>query len=190
MTVAKQLKRARLNAGTTLRSAATNAGLAPSNLSEIENGRRDPATRLASRIAGSLGYRLALIPQYNRASAAEVADVIAAAERDQVAYRVFLQLADDLATVDPTARVLLTAEEPGLTKTRWDDAIAALVEMRLLEVGAPVPVWAQDRGVGSADEWEPQRTRFPVAYSTDIEDVPMQFRKRGILITEAELTSV
>lgn len=189
MTIASQLRRARVNGRITLRGAAKSAGLAPSNLSEIENQRRDPTTKLASRIAGALGYQLVLIPQYNRGSAAEAADSIADAGREEVAYRVFLQLADDLAAVGPTARVLLTAEEPSLTNTRWDGAIAALVEARLLEAHAPVPEWAQNRGIGDVDEWEPQRTRFPLAYSTDREDVSLPFRKRGILIAEAEIVS-
>ncbi|WP_417564388.1 hypothetical protein [Microbacterium sp.] len=119
-------------------------------------------------------------------------DAIARAEavgNHRLAYRQFIQLADDLAAVDAVTKVLLSAEEPDLTGTRWDDAVAALVEYRLAEAGAPVPGWVAERR-GDADErWEPQRAALPLPFPADITAVPEPFLRRGVLIEENELAS-
>lgn len=108
----------------------------------------------------------------------------------RLAYRQFIQFADDLAAVDPATKVLLTEEEPGRTGTRWDDAVAALVEYRLVEVNAPIPKWVTARCGNPADPWEPQRAAVPLPFPPDLATVAEPFRRRGILIEENELLSV
>lgn len=106
------------------------------------------------------------------------------------AYRAFLQCNDDLAAGSAAARVTLTVDPPESTGSRWDDALAALVELRLREVGAEVPAWALE-SVGHPDDlWEPQRSSFPLVYESDRANVPDAFRRRGVLLEAGELESV
>lgn len=190
MSIVSQLKNARLATGASLRKTADAAGLCASNLSEIENGRRDPRAATVRHIADALGYQIIAIPGRQQTTAARAARTIAAEANEWDAYRVFIQLSDDLATVDGTTRVLLTAEKPLSTGTRWDDAIAGLVEHRLQQVGAPVPEWVRDSPGQPDHSWQPQRSHAPITIRPDVALVPESFRRRGVLIEESELASV
>lgn len=190
MTIAAGLRRARLNAGVSLRRTASLSGVGASSLSGIENGRREPTSGTLERIAETLGVRIAVLPYVNRLSAAAATDAIRvyAADEPAAAYRTFLQLADDLAAADDYERFLLTAEEPRILGTRWDDAVAALVEFRL--AGFVTPPWTAMRRGSPGAHWEPQRTRISLPALTDITDAAEPFRRRGIAISEGELQSV
>ncbi len=105
-------------------------------------------------------------------------------------YRAFMQLSDDLAAVGAPTRVSLTAEPPESTKSRWDDAIAGLVELRLEEARVSPPTWVRE-AIGRPDEqWEPQRSSLPLTYKSDPSLVPDAFLRRGVLIEAGELESV
>ncbi len=192
MTIVNSLRRARRRARVSLTEAATRSGVGITNLSAIENARRHPTTETAQRIADALGVTFVPVLARGRSTVAASADAIARAEDagdHRLAYRQFIQLADDLAAVDPVTKVLLSAEEPDLTGRRWDDAVAALVEYRLVEAGAPLPGWVTERG-GDADEpWEPQRAAVPLPFPADITAVAEPFLRRGVLIEENELAS-
>ncbi len=190
MSIATSLRRARLNSGVSLRRTATAAGVGASSLSNIESGRREPTSGTVERIAETLGVRVAVIPRVDRLNAADAAETIAtyADEEPATAYRAFLQLADDLAAATPYEQFLLTVEEPRRLGNRWDDAIAALVELRLPE--GSVPPWATgDDTAPSKSVWEPQRTRFGLTDLTDLSDAPEPFSRRGIAIAAGELES-
>lgn len=109
-----------------------------------------------------------------RSSAAEVAQAIAQSERQgnpRLSYRQFIQLADDLAAVDPVTKRLLTDTEPVVDGGRWYDAIAALVEHRLTAVGAPVPAWVTG-DIGQPDEpWAPQQSAVALPFPVDVAQV-------------------
>lgn len=190
MSIATSLRRARLNSGVSLRSAATAAGVGASSLSNIESGRREPTSGTVERIAEALGVRVAVIPRVDRLTAADAAETIAsyADLEPATAYRAFLQLADDLAAADPYERFLLTVEEPRRLGNRWDDAIAALVELRLPELSVPPWAWEYDT-VRRKAVWEPQRTRFALTDLTDLAEAPEPFLRRGIAISAGELES-
>ncbi|WP_404444198.1 helix-turn-helix transcriptional regulator [Microbacterium marinum] len=185
----KTLQRARANSSLSLRALARQAGIAPANLSVIENGRRDPTAATAERIARALGVELVALDTKGRVTAAAAADAIKEAASPQVAYRAYLQLASDLAAASPFDRVILSAEQPGATHTRWDDAIAGLVEWLLKRDHAPVPDWVADRPGNADSPWEPQRTNTPVALHADIRRAPEPLRRRGVAIEEEELTA-
>jgi len=189
MSIASSLRRARLNSGVSLRRIAAGSGVGASSLSNIESGRREPTSGTVERIAETLGVRVAVIPRVDRLTAADAAETIAtfADAEPATAYRAFLQLADDLAAADPYERFLLTVEEPCRLGNRWDDAIAALVELRLPE--GSVPPWtARDTAQPDA-VWEPQRTSFPLPDLTELSEAPEPFRRRGIAISAGELKS-
>ncbi|MFT3798880.1 helix-turn-helix domain-containing protein [Microbacterium sp.] len=181
------LRRARANSSLTLRALAERTGIAAANLSVIENGRRDPTATTAERVARALGVELVALNTRGRVTAAATADAIARAASPQVAYRAFLQLANDLEAASAFDRVILAAEEPVATSTRWDDAIAGLVEWLLVKRDAPVPDWVSDR-TGDVDTiWEPQRTNVPLSVHADIRRAPEPLRRRGIAIEAEEL---
>lgn len=192
MSITQSLRRARKRSGQSLRGVAARSGIAFSNLSAIENGRRDPTTSTVDRLAAAVGVDWVPFPAQGRSPAARASEEIADAEaRGQAAqaYRRFLQLADDLASADPVTRVLLSAEEPDESPSRWVDAIAALLEVRLREASAPIPSWVTAR-VGDPDNvWEPQRSARPLTLSADRTQVPPEFLRRGIAIERGELVS-
>lgn len=193
MTIVSSLRRARKNARVTLAEVAVRSGVGETNLSAIENARRDPSTATVQRIADSLGVTFVAVPVRGRSSAASAAAAIADAQASgnpRLAYRNFIQLADDLAAVDPATRVVLAAEEPERSGGRWDDALAALVEYRLIQAGAPLPQWVHKRTGDHDHTWEPQRSSVPLPVGADEDLVPEPFRRRGVLIEENELVSV
>lgn len=193
MTLAKSLRWARRRSTVSLRDAATLSGVGITNLSAIENDRRDPTTLTVQRIADALGVTFVPVIARGRSSAAVSARAIARADVAgdvRLAYRQFIQFADDLAAVDPATRVALAYEEPEETGLRWDDAVAALVEYRLSQVNAPLPSWVLARRGDDADPWEPQRSTVPFPFPIDSDDVAEPFRRRGINIEANELESV
>lgn len=193
MGIAASLRRARENAGVSLRTAARSSGVGAGNLSAIERGLRDPTTATATKIADALGVRFIPVHTAGRLSAADAVDEIAAAEASgdsPTAYRTFLQLANDLAAVSAVDRLLLSAEEPRRTATRWDDAVAGLVEWRLDELKVPLPTWTRVRQGNIGEPWEPRRTSFELPLGSRSNRVPEQLRRRGVLIEEDELASV
>jgi len=192
MTIVDSLRRARKNSGTPLSEAASVSGVGVTNLSAIEHGRRDPTTATAQRVAAALGVSFVAVPARGRSTAAEAAAAILRADEagnPALAYRSFIQLADDLGAVDAVTRVVLAAEEPERSRSRWTDAIAGLVELRLNEVGAPLPQWVRDTLGDPEHPWEPQRSDIAFPFPPDEELVPEPFRKRGVLIEENELSS-
>ena len=190
MTLVSSLRRARLRSGLSLRRAADLSGIAASNLSAIENGRRDPGTGTAARIADAVGITFIPVRLRGRTSAAEISDELTRlAGQPAEAYRALLQFADDLASTDAVGRVLLTVEEPQVTGTPWDAALAGVAEWRLGHVGAPVPSWISDTTRDPAEVWEPQRTSFPMPPVSRADRVPAPLLARGVLIEAAEFAS-
>lgn len=192
MTITQSLRRARKVSNATLAQVAAASGVREPNLSTIERGLRHPTTATAERVGDALGLKFVAVRALGRSSAAEVSAAIALARASgdaRLAYRQLIQLADDLAAVDPATRVVLTAEEPERVGDRWDDAVAALVEYRLAEVRAPLPTWVSQRTGDPEHPWEPERAREPLPFAVEPDLVPEAFRKRGVLIEESELVS-
>lgn len=193
MSITNSLRRARRHSGASLRSVASRAGVGAGNLSAIENGHRDPTTSTVDRLASAIGIDWIPFATQGRSPAARAAEDIIVAEAQghfSQAYRRFIQLADDLASADPVTRVLLAAEKPDDSASRWLDAIAALLEVRLREVSAPVPSWVTERSGLPDTVWEPRRSARALPLSTDPAQVPTEFRLRGVAIERGELESV
>ncbi len=189
---AEGLRRARLNTGRSLYDLASVSGIAASNISAIEHGRRVPTIGTVDLIASAIGVEFVPVPLHGRATVARASAEIIVQEESSpaAAYRTFLQIADDLAAVNAFQRVLLAAEEPLRTRSRWDDAVAGLVEWRLGQVDAPLPDWLVEREVVDRGWWQPRRTESPLALNADPDLVPEPLRRRGILIEEEEFASL
>ncbi|WP_455903981.1 helix-turn-helix domain-containing protein [Microbacterium sp.] len=192
MSITNSLRRARKHSGASLRSIASRAGVGAGNLSAIENGHRDPTTSTVDRLASAIGIDWIPFSAQGRSPAARAAeDIIDAEARGQFAqaYRRFIQLSDDLASADPVTRVLLAAERPDDSTSRWLDAIAALIEVRLHEASAPVPSWVTERAGLPETIWEPQRSARALPMWADRTQVPTEFLSRGVAIEQGELAS-
>lgn len=193
MSLTNSLRRARKRSGVSLRSVAARSGVGASNLSAIENGRRDPTSSTVDRLSSVIGIEWVPVVTQGRASAARALEDIAHAEAEgqfAQAYRRFIQLANDLASADAVTRVLLSAEKPEDVPSRWVDAVAALLEVRLREVSAPVPWWVLEQGGHPDALWEPQRGARPIALTADLDQVLPEFIRRGVAIEQGELVSV
>jgi len=105
-----------------------------------------------------------------------------------LAYRSLIQLADDLAAVDPDGLAVLTEMEPLSVGGRWDDAIAGIVELRLREAGVPVPGWVTARVGDPGKPWAPDHA--VVLPLPEPDSVPEPLRRRGIYIEAGEFESV
>ena len=103
---------------------------------------------------------------------------------DALAFRRFLQLADNLAAEQGATRVGLALTEPAPTGSEpWDAAIAALCEYRLKADALPVPDWVTTRTGHPDNPWTPHTSDYDIP--ADPTRVPPEFLRRGILI-EAE----
>lgn len=125
-----------------------------------------------------------------RSSAAQIAAEISAALATgdgRHAYRLLIQLADDLEAVDAPRRAALSAEPP-LTVGRWTDAIAGIVELRLREVGASIPAWVITNVGDPRETWEPTRG-VTLPWPANLAHVPEPLRRRGVAIESSELDS-
>jgi hypothetical protein len=122
--------------------------------------------------------------------ATDIADSIAEYEssgREEHAYRAFIQLNNGLTTSDAVTQVLLTAAPPRRITPEWDATLAALVEWRLGEKGAPVPSWVVETPGLDAGHWAPWPSIRTV--DADLDLVPEPFLRRGIWLEAGELES-
>ena len=173
---------ARAASGLSQSELAARSGIAGSSLSLIENGKREPTVATLEALLLATRHTVVTVPTV-RSDAARIASEISAAlvgSDEPLAFRRFLQLADNLAAERGATRVGLTLTEPLLTGSEhWDTAIAALCEYRLNADALPLPDWILGR-VGSPDSrWSPRTSDYDI--SAEAEQVPREFRDRGIL---------
>lgn len=185
MSIINSLRRVRVNQRLTLRALAAKVGMAASNLSTIESGRRGSATETVERLATALGVTLVPLELGGRATVAEASEHFVGAD-DRRSYRLLLQVADDLRSASLFTRTLLVAERPHALSPRWDAALAALVEFVMDDSGLPTPGWTAERVGDRSWCWVP--SSGPLA--PDVRLVPEPFRRRGVLIESGELESV
>lgn len=192
MTITSSLKHARVRAGLSLSAAAKASGVQRSNIAAIENGRRDPTASTIEKIADAAHVRLIPVPADGRTTVAEASVVLAeAAHRDDVrrAYRVLVQIADDLTTPDPAGRFVLAVEPPARISPEWDAALAGVTEWRLSQARLPLPGWvAAEHGLPDRT-WTPPLSPAAASLPIDLGSVPEPLRKRGVLIEADELAS-
>ena len=188
MATAQLVRAARRGGGFTQRELAARAGLAQSALADIERSAHDTRGETLSRLVGAAGYRLCALPTTAH-TVAEWSDVIyqeLRSERrsDEVAFRAFIGLNDDLTAASPPLRVVLCVAPPApCGDTRFDAAIAGLVDHHLSVAGLPVPDWVADPTRTLAEVWK-------VSPHTDPAEVPEAFLRHGVALAASELASV
>ncbi|TFB98876.1 MULTISPECIES: helix-turn-helix domain-containing protein [unclassified Cryobacterium] len=182
---------ARAASGLSQSELAVRSGIAGSSLSLIENGKREPTVATLEALLLATRHTVVTLPTV-RSDAARIASEIAAAlavSDEPLAFRRFLQLADNLAAERGATRVGLTLTEPLPTGSeRWDTAIAALCEYRLNADALPIPDWIIARTGAPGSPWSPRTSDYDIP--AEVDRVPREFRDRGILIEAATLESV
>jgi transcriptional regulator with XRE-family HTH domain len=192
MSIQSSLKQARVRAGLSLTDAARLSGIQRSNIAAIENGRRDPTASTIERIANAAHVRLIPVKNDGRTSVAEASAVLGEAVRQhnvKRAYRVLVQIADDLTTPDAADRFVLTIEPPAHISPQWDAALAGVTEWRLGQAHLPLPAWVTAERGNRDWGWTPPLSPGADAIPVDVENVPSPLRARGVLIEADELTS-
>ena len=160
-TAADLLKPALAHRRLSRRKLAERTGSSAASLSDTFHGKQDMTVGRLSKLLKELDYSLVAIPTRVPTvadAAVEVQEYLARAQRAN-AYRVVLQLAEDLRWVEPATRVALALTPPPTTGDAGFDAlIAGVTELELSVDELPLPEWLQ--------------TRVPLAEPWDVETVP------------------
>lgn len=191
MTVAAELLReTRLASGLSARGLAKRAGTAPARVSEIERCVHDPSVGTLDSVIRSAGWQLLAIPTRAPTAATVALSILELGTGDgpgeERGFRALLSLSDGLAEASPDVKVALCVAPAPLTgDTRFDAAIAAIVEYHLALGGLPVPSWVHEPVRSLTTPWIPD----PYARPDIADDSPEPFRRRGVFLAERELAS-
>ncbi|MEO8694540.1 MAG: helix-turn-helix transcriptional regulator [Acidimicrobiales bacterium] len=184
------VRQARSVRGYTQRIVAERSQIAQPTIAAIESGRRDTTVATFIRLIEAAGCQVALLPTRTPS----VASVAASIHEDlrhghePVAFRRFIQLADDLRITDAALSVALAVQPPSPTgSTLYDALIAGVVEHRLTDRSLPLPTWVHE-----ASRSLPQLTPLvDEPWYRDLAEAtsPTAFRKHAVLISAGELES-
>lgn len=161
------------------------------NISSIENGITDPGLSTIEQCLSSLGYSLIAIPT-KTPSVAQFTLGIAHAllnKKEAKAFRLFIQLNDNLKSVTPDICVALCIAPPPLTSdSRYDALIAGLVEFHLSALKLPLPQWISESTRKLKSRWivDPYESNG----ASILNLTPKAFLRHNVLINESELISV
>lgn len=185
------LRVAREVAGISQRALAAKSGVAQPRIAEIEADAHDTTVSRLEQLLAPLGVRLALLPGNSRPicdAAVDISEALANEHQD-LAWRHFLQLSNDLVAAPADVRVALCVMEPAPTgDQRYDALLAGLAEYRLSQDGLPIPGWVQEdeRVLGTPwDVEQSKRLRDRARAST-----PRAFSNHGVYLAESELSSI
>lgn len=160
------------------------------NISEIENGISSPSLLTAEAIFSQLEYRLLPVP-YKGLTVQEWGSEINAAlakDNEKRAFRLFLQLNDDLEALPPELIIVVALTPPTISNSKYFLLISALVELHLEKNQLPLPAWIASDSSKLKTPW------FVDEYSNNKKETrsstPIFFSKRNIFISESELKSV
>lgn len=191
MQAATVVRNARRVAGLSQTQLAQRSGVAASAISQIEAGKRNPSYETVTRLIASTGGQLVSVPT-RIDTAATIALQIAEdvrAGKQAYALRAFIQLNDNLCSVEGSTRLALCLTQPAPTGSkRWDAALAGLVAYRLRQQGISAPAWATEPARFLGKVWNISEGSFPIV--VDINDVPKEFLERRALVAARDLESV
>jgi len=191
MQAATIVRNARRVAGLSQTQLAERSGVAASAISQIEAGKRNPSFETVTRLIASTGGQLVSVPT-RIGTAATIALQIAEDLRggkQAYALRAFIQLNDNLCSVEGSTRLALCITEPAPTGSkRWDAALAGLVAYRLRQEGIAAPAWANEPSRFLGKVWN--ISEGVVYLVANPEDVPREFLERRVHIEARDLESV
>jgi len=185
------LEAARKSQGTTQSQLARVTGTYQANISLIESGATDPGLSTIEQYLSPLGFRLIALPTM-KPSVAEFALVIGEAIREKKfsrAFRLLIQLSDNLNAVEPDICVALCASPAPLTgDVRYDALLAGLVEFTLHEKGLPVPGWVSEETRILSQRWVVDK--YAIDLTKALKRTPRTFLKHNVVIDAQEFASV
>lgn len=161
------------------------------NISSIENGITDPGLSTIEECLSNLGYSLIAIPT-KKPSVAQFTIGVALAlsdSKEAKAFRLFIQLNDNLKSVTPDICLALCIAPPPLTSdSRYDALIAGLVEFHLSALSLPLPIWINESSRKLKSRWivDP----YESSEASILRFTPKAFLRHNVLINESELTSI
>lgn len=185
------LQAIRKSVGISQSELARRSGLYQANISSIENGITDPGFATVTKYLSELGYRLIPVPTDSQCVAEyslPISQALAEGKEDR-AFRLFIQLNNQLGDLAPEVCLALCIAPPALTgASRYDALIAGLVEYHLTKRNLPLPRWLAESNrklpsPWTVDEYSTPRDKLEV-------NTPTSFLKRNILLNETELVSV
>ena len=189
-TSAQLIRGERLAARLSQVELSSRSGIRQPNVARAESDQRSSSFDTCERLVRAAGFRLAVLPGGGTDAFATGVAVRAAIEdgREERAYRLVIQLADDLAQVHGAERVAATvASPPSSGDVRYDAFLAGVVEVRLDAEHLPQPSWLEHAPVLQepwyVDSWAEGDGRVTAA-------TPPALRRRGVHIDAAELVSV
>ena len=190
-TAARLVRVARRGSGLTQRKLAAAAQCSQPEIARLERSGHAVSLDLVERLVRGARQRLVTIPT-RRTPVAEHADAIAewlARSDESRAFRVAIQLADDLAGEQGAIRVALAVTPPPATgDSRFDALIAGITEYRLVKDNLPLPEWLARSGDPLSPVWfvDP----YSQGDSAVVAATPEPLRRRGVILDAAELESV
>lgn len=190
MESASVIRAARKASGLTQAELAKRSKFDQAAISKLEH-RRDPTFSNLSALLSSSGHRLLLVPTTGVdavSASGEIRHHLKQGDRDR-ALRALIQLNDSLVAESGLVRGALGLAEPAPTGERvWDAALAGLVAWRLGQDLLTLPEW-----VSSSKRFlkKPQTLNIDSADPIpQIDDVPVEFSKRGVLVWRDTFESV
>lgn len=161
------------------------------NISSIENGITDPGLSTIEQCLSTLGYSLIALPT-NKPSVAQFSLSIARAladNKETKAFRLVIQLNDNLTSVTPEICLALSIAPPPLTgDSRYDALIAGLVEFHLSLHSLPVPAWIKEASRKLKIRWivDP----YVTSETSILKKTPKAFLRHNVLINKSEFESI
>ncbi len=161
------------------------------NISSIESGKTDPGISTIEQCLSPLGFTLIAIPT-NKPSVAEFALRVGKAiqeKKESKAFRLVIQLSDNLRVVEPEiCLALCVSPAPSTGSAQHDALLAAVVEYSLDQRKLPIPKWV-------AEDFRVLRERWVVdGFERDLKALakvtPKAFRRHNILINKREFESI
>jgi len=183
------LQTLRKQAGVSQKDLASKANTFQANLSEIENDHVNPSFQTVNELFNLLGYRLIPLP-FNGLTVQEwgaAIDRTLKEGNEKKAFRLFLQINDELLELEPAILQIAVAVPPLIRDIRYSALVTALVEWHLKKCKQPLPHWVRANSSKLLKPWFVDQLS-PNRESTK-RKTPIVFAKRNIFLAESELRS-
>lgn len=127
-----------------------------------------------------------VLPPWTAAAASQEMGRALASSDEEGAFRLVMELLDDLRAASPTVRSALVRERPDLVgDRRWDALVAALVEHLCARDAIPAPGWTSEPARFCQPLW--QLSGMASLRSSAFVHSPISFLRHGVLVSESEL---
>jgi transcriptional regulator with XRE-family HTH domain len=190
MSASALLRASRLSAHLSQVELARLAATSQPDVSAIESGKRVPTVDTLERLLQRTGHRLIAIPGPGPdavKTAERIAEAVRAESRDE-ALRAFLDYSDRFSRAGRAERVILSYAEPGPTGSRaWDAALAAVSNYWLNKSNLPRADWMMAPTRTLAIRAAPHLSEHDL--EPDVDEVPVEFRRRNVLMERSSLQS-